>query len=177
MHCCGHDRNTYSCTHTHTLRYNNKLMLSQEQWLPAQCRVKQTGVVPTSKPPHLINVCITVANVIHAHPCSEGVKELGEAHLSWQSPVWELHAQSNELDTSGGIERRQKKDTLITKHSLATEQFSNQPESSLENLCNLLGTINEYLLYIHICPKLNCNKHLCIEITTLNREYFHTKAK
>lgn len=58
--------------------------------------------------PHLINVYITVANVIHAHPCSERVKELGEAHLSWQSAVWELHAQSSELDTSGGIERRQK---------------------------------------------------------------------
>lgn len=58
--------------------------------------------------PHLINVYITVANVIHAHPCSGGGKELGEAHLSWQLPVWELLAQSSDLDTSGGVERRTK---------------------------------------------------------------------
>lgn len=81
--------------------------------------------------PYLIKVYITVANVIHAHPCWV-VKELGEAHLRWQSAVWELYAQPSELDTSGWIEKS-KKHTLITKHNLQTaitEQFSDQIESS-----------------------------------------------
>lgn len=34
----------------------------------------------------------------------KGVKELGEADRSRQPAVWELHAQTSELDTSGGIE-------------------------------------------------------------------------
>lgn len=36
-----------------------------------------------------------------------GVKELGEAHLSWQS-VWELCAQPSELHTSRVVERTER---------------------------------------------------------------------
>lgn len=143
-------------------------MRSERDWCCANIQI-----------PHLINVYITVANVIHAHPCSEGVKELGEAHLSWQLPVWELLAQSSELDTSGGIERRQK-NTLITKHSfqtVVTQWFNNQIESFLENLCNIWVVTSEHLLFVHIWPNSKSNKHLCIEITMLNTEYFNTKAK
>lgn len=62
-----------------------------------------------------------------------GVKELREAHLSGPPPAGEnIYAQTTELDTSGGIERkeeRKKENNLITKQWSGSEP-SDQIRSS-----------------------------------------------
>lgn len=64
-----------------------------------------------------------------------GVKELGEAHLSWQLAAWVLCAQTSELDTSGedeeeGVGRKEEEEEALITQTSVSEQFNNRPESS-----------------------------------------------